>query len=135
MSRFHLSTIVSLVLMACAALFASGTPAQAAFEAGWNKAPDLGTEYPAFSGLQPVDVRITIALIVRAGIGLLGIVVLVIFLYAGFTWMTAGGNDEKITEAKGWMYGAIVGLIIIFLAFAIVTFVINVITGATLETT
>src|SRR4051812_12438581 len=44
------------------------------------------------------DIRLTIASIIRVAMGLLGIVAVVIILIGGFTWMTAGGNDEKVGE-------------------------------------
>ena len=40
--------------------------------------------------------------------------------------MTAGGNEDKIGEAKSLIIAGIVGLIIILAAFAIVTFVIDI---------
>lgn len=87
--------------------------------------PDLGIEYPEYAGMSNVDVRITIARIIRVAMGLIGIVLVLIVLYGGFLWMTAGGNDDKISEAKKWIYSGVVGLAIILSAYAIATFVIN----------
>ena len=46
-------------------------------------------------------------------------------LIGGFQWMTAAGNEEKVEKAKKIISAAIVGLIIILLAWAIVNFVIG----------
>jgi len=46
-------------------------------------------------------------------------------------WMTAGGNDEKIEKAKKLISAAVIGLIIVLLAWAIVIFVIGVTNNAT----
>jgi len=46
-------------------------------------------------------------------------------LYAGFQWMTAGGNEDKVSSAKKIISAAVVGLIIILLAWAIVNFVLK----------
>jgi hypothetical protein len=54
----------------------------------------------------------------------LGVVAVVIIIYAGFMWMTAGGNDEKVGKAKKTLMAGLIGLVIILLAYAIATFVI-----------
>jgi hypothetical protein len=82
-------------------------------------------------GLANTDVRVTVARIIRVAMGLLGIIAVVIILIGGFTWMTAGGNDEKVGEAKKWIFSGIIGLAIILSAYAIATFVINQLVSAT----
>lgn len=82
-------------------------------------------------GLADTDIRVTIARIIRVAMGLLGIVAVVIILIGGFTWMTAGGNDEKVAEAKKWIFAGIIGLAIILSAFAIASFVIESLVSAT----
>ena len=96
--------------------------------------PDLGIEYPGYSGLRDTDIRITVAKIIRVAMGLLGIVAVVIILIGGFTWMTAGGNEEKVAEAKKWIFAGIIGLAIILSAFAIANFVITQLVTATTDT-
>jgi len=44
--------------------------------------------------------------------------------------MTAAGNEENIASAKKTIAAGIVGLIIIFFAYAIVMFVFNIVGGA-----
>ena len=58
-------------------------------------------------------------------LGFLGSIAVVLVVVAGFKWMTAGGNEDKIAESKKLMTAAAVGLVIILLAFAITNFVIN----------
>ena len=69
------------------------------------------------------DIRETAARIINIGLGLLGIIMVGLILYAGFLYMTAVGNDEQITTAKKYITNAIIGLVIILSAFAIVQFV------------
>ena len=94
-------------------------------------AESLGIEYGNYTGLTGGDVRTTIANVIRIAMSLLGIVAVVIILIGGFTWMTAGGNDEKIGEAKKWIFAGVIGLAIILSAYAIATFVINSLVSAT----
>ncbi len=86
---------------------------------------ELGLQYPSSTGLSSTDVRVTVARIIRVAMGLLGIVAVVIILIGGFTWMTAGGNSEKVDQAKQWIFAGIIGLAIILSAYAIASFVIN----------
>lgn len=89
-------------------------------------------------GLQPVadtiilpqqDIRVLIANIIRGVLGVIGIVSIAIIAWAGWRWMSSGGDESKIEEAKKTMVNWGIGLLIILLAFAIVTFIINSILG------
>lgn len=82
-------------------------------------------------GLGTNDIRVTVASIINVFMGLLGIVAVVIVLYGGFTWMTAGGNEEKTTQARQMIVAGIIGLAIILSAYAIARFVINSLVTAT----
>ena len=53
----------------------------------------------------------------------LGIFFLVITIYSGFQWMTAGGNEEKVKIARTRAFNAIIGLIIVMAAYAITFFI------------
>jgi len=63
--------------------------------------------------------------IIKVVLSLLGLVAVVLIIVGGFQWMASGGNEEKIKGAKKLMGAAMVGLIIIVLAYAIATFVIS----------
>lgn len=81
-------------------------------------------------GLGEQDIRITIAKIIRAILGFLGIIAVITIIYAGFTWMLSGGNEEKISKAKLILKNAAIGLIIILASFGIVSFIIGQIIGS-----
>ena len=63
-------------------------------------------------------------------LGFLGIIVFGLFLIAGFTYATAGGDEAKTKKAVSTMTNAVIGLIILFFAFSatnlIVGFALNV---------
>lgn len=54
-----------------------------------------------------------------------GIVGVIVIMFAGFAFITAGGDSGKITTAKQTITYTVVGLVVIFLARAIVIFVVN----------
>ena len=53
----------------------------------------------------------------------LGVIFLTQVIIAGISWMTAQGNEEKITKAKQNLYHSIIGLLIVMAAYAIVNYV------------
>jgi hypothetical protein len=85
-------------------------------------------------GLTSADIRLVVAKIIRTALGLLGIVALVLMLYAGYLWMTAGGNEDQIDTAKKFLLNSAIGLVIILSAYAIASFVISKLVGATTGT-
>ena len=91
----------------------------------------LGLEYGESLGLGSRDIRDTIATIIRTALGLLGIVAVVIIIMGGFTWMTAGGNDEKVEEAKKRLIQGVIGLAIVLASYALASYVISQLIGAT----
>lgn len=71
------------------------------------------------------NIFVFIGRLIQVFFGILGVVAVIIIMYAGFIWMTASGDPNKVATAKKILTNAIIGLIIIFMAFAIVTFVIG----------
>lgn len=87
---------------------------------------DFGTGYLGAANLPQTDARTVVINLINTLLGVLGIVFLLLVLYGGFLWMTAGGNDDRASQGRKIIGNGIVGLIIIFLAFAITTFVFTI---------
>lgn len=85
----------------------------------------IGLEPVSQSGLTKQDPRIVITRIVNVALQFLGIIAVLIMLYAGFTWMTAGGNEEKVAIAKKTLFAAVGGLIIIMVSYSISVYVLT----------
>jgi heme/copper-type cytochrome/quinol oxidase subunit 2 len=77
------------------------------------------------------DPRRIIARIINTAMMFLGIIAVVIILLGGFKWMTAAGNDEKVSEAKNLMGAGVIGLVIILASWGIASFVLNQLINAT----
>jgi hypothetical protein len=54
-----------------------------------------------------------VGMVIRTILSLLGVIFISYTVYAGFLWMTAAGNDEKIDQAKKILRNGVIGLIII----------------------
>ena len=71
------------------------------------------------------DLTETIGKLINAALGLLGIVFLLLTLYAGWLWMTAAGDPKATGKARDILITAVVGLVILLSAYAISNFVID----------
>ena len=58
-------------------------------------------------------------------LGLVGVVLLIMFIYGGVLYATSAGNEEKVETGKKVMLYAIIGVVIIALSFALTRYVID----------
>ena len=71
--------------------------------------------------------------IINAALGISGSLALVMFIWGGFLWLTAAGKPERIKSGQNTLLWAVIGLVVIFGAYAIVNFVITQAAGVTVE--
>lgn len=83
------------------------------------------------TGMVEKDPREIIANIINVILGFLGLIAVILILIGGFKWMTAGGNEDQVAEAKKWIYSGVVGLLIILASYAIATFVLSQLSSVT----
>lgn len=83
------------------------------------------------AGLGTAPVAVVISDIIKVFLSFLGVIFIVLIVYAGFMWMTAAGAEDKITKAKTTLAAAIIGLAIILAAYAITYYAIDQIIEAT----
>lgn len=79
--------------------------------------------------LGSADIRVIVARIINVFLGILGVIALVLVIYGGFLWMTAGGSPEQVEKAKKVLINATIGLAIILASWAITWFIFNVLLG------
>jgi len=108
------------------AKYCPGTPCTS-YKASGNP---LTTKDSGHGGLSIVDISGRAA---KGAVGVVGAAVFVMVVIGGIQWLTAQGNDEKIAKAKKTLVWAILGLAVIFLAYAIISYTIGGITKATLK--
>lgn len=94
-----------------------------------GKTGTSGLENPLGGGTGITDPRVIVGNVIKAGLGLVGSLALVVFILGGFTWVTAAGNEEKVKKGKDMFMWAVFGLAVVFLSYALVTFVIGALTG------
>lgn len=77
------------------------------------------------------SLQTTVGNVINVALSLLGIVAVVIILRGGFIWMTAGGDSGKVDTARNSIFAGVIGIAIIFSAWAITTFVLDSLYDAT----
>jgi len=77
------------------------------------------------AGFTYTDPRVLIGNIIKAALGLIGIVFVVIVIYGGFLWMTSKGEQDKVKEAKNWIINGAIGIAIILASYAITAFIVS----------
>ncbi len=103
----------------------------------------LQTVVPAFAqpvidGNEKVDLRppgmfgidLDINTVVRFAINALFFIAilaaLIWLIWGGIKWIVSGGDKEKVSEARGQIIAAIIGLILVILAYVILNFVLEI---------
>ncbi|MCD4762300.1 pilin [bacterium] len=86
--------------------------------------PSLGglkkvQEKSGFSVATEYTVSTIIGKIIAGFLGLLGTIFIALMLYGGYNWMTAAGDEAKVTKAKNTIRRAIIGLVITVGSYAI----------------
>ena len=89
---------------------------------GANEGSGFGKVVPGQTYRDPRDLARNIINII---LGFLGIIAVIIILLAGFQWMTAGGEEEKVSEARQRLIQGAIGLVLILAAWIIAYFVID----------
>ena len=81
------------------------------------------------TGVPRSDVRDYIGVVIETALGIVSLLFLILMVYAGFTWMTARGEQDKIDKAKKTIIAAIIGLALIVGGYAITRLVVGTIGG------
>ena len=84
--------------------------------------PDVGGNF------DENDLRERVITIIQFILGFLGLIAIVIIIYGGFIYMTAAGNDERVSKARATITAGLIGLLIIVLAYGLTSFVVSIVT-------
>lgn len=63
--------------------------------------------------------------VIRTFLGVVGIIALIMFVYGGVLWLVSAGNAERLQRGKDIFVWSIVGIVIIFSSYAIVSFILE----------
>lgn len=69
------------------------------------------------------DIRYKVVKIINLILSFLGILCLILIVFAGFKWMTAGGSEDQVKSAQAILKNAVIGLVIILLSWSVTIFI------------
>lgn len=78
----------------------------------------------AFGNDKPDDIRLTIVRFIMISLSVIGVIFVILLVFAGFKYMTAAGNEDKIKDSLKQITQAVIGLVIILSAWSISYFIL-----------
>jgi len=73
------------------------------------------------------DPRVMAIKIIQIMLAFVAIICLFLIIYAGFTWMTAGGEEEKVNKAKKTIKYALSGVVVIIFSYYLLEWVVKIV--------
>jgi magnesium-transporting ATPase (P-type) len=91
-----------------------------------NKLEEVGSGANGpYAAATETSVATIVGTVISAALSLLGVIFIILIVIAGYGWMTAGGNEEKVSKATARIKTAIIGLVVTLAAYAIWFFISN----------
>ena len=118
--------LISFAAVICLVLLPVAVGAQLNADNTGLKRAQAGTGLP--SGCENQGAECVVGIISRViGVALafVSLILFVIFIYAGFLWMTSGGSEDNVKKAQTMIKNAVMGLVVITLSYIITTFVLE----------
>ncbi|MFH1187267.1 MAG: hypothetical protein V1688_00205 [bacterium] len=119
---FIICAIVSL------SIFTNAVYASIIEDVGSRMSPVKNVYGGDYGEIKPAKV---VSQIISYVLSFLGVIFICLIIYAGFLWMTASGDSEQITKAKGILINAVIGVIIILSAYIITSYILTRLGSAT----
>lgn len=92
---------------------------------------DTNGTLQSYTQLGEQDPATIVFTIVNTALIFLGTITLILVIVAGFLWLTAAGEEEKIKKAKDIMKGATLGLVVVLGSYGLAQYLFTAIRIAT----
>jgi ABC-type uncharacterized transport system permease subunit len=76
-----------------------------------------------------IDINTFVARIINYVLSMVGSIALILFIYGGLLWMTAGGSAAKVDKGKKVIVWSVIGMGIVFFSYMIVRFTMQQVVG------
>ena len=126
--KILLITTLSLAALFIAANFSlAADPATAGCTIEGNPAREIcKLENPLQNG---TEVTAIIGTIIKAALGIVGALTLLMLVWGGFQWLTSAGNPEKVKMGTQTMVWAIIGVLLVFASYLLLSTFTDYLTG------
>ena len=125
MKKLLISTALSSLLLLPFLVFAGNTAGDNTAGNPSSQTVSLTNPLCPTGGANCVTPQSLIGRVINGVLGVVGSLALLMFVYGGFTWMLSGGNSTAIERGKNILIWAAIGLVVIFMSYALVNFVIE----------
>lgn len=85
--------------------------------------------FAASAGLQDTSLGFVVARVIFMFLAILGLIFVGLITYAGYNWLSARGNEEKVRKAQDTLRQATWGLVIVLAAYSISYFILAYLLG------
>lgn len=86
---------------------------------------ELDEQFGADAGIATDDLPSFVSTMIRWILGIIGVLLVALFVYGGVLYATSAGNEDRVETGKRVMIYAIIGTVIVFAAFVVSDFVIS----------
>jgi hypothetical protein len=85
----------------------------------------IGTKICAKTATGQECVQSVLGSVIKTAMGIVGSIALLMAVWGGFLWLTSMGNETKVEQGKKTLIWAILGLVLIFGAYALTTYIFS----------
>ena len=83
------------------------------------------------AGLGGKNIYQIVGSLIKTARNIIGLIAICLVIYGGFKWMTAGGSEENVEEAKKILYSGAIGMVVIFSAYGLTKLVLDALSSST----
>ncbi|MFA5128260.1 MAG: pilin [Patescibacteria group bacterium] len=117
--------IASGVMLFTTLVFAASVSAADIGFGSGGMAADIASKAGYDTAQTSTSLSQTVGGIIRAVLSVIGVLFLGLTIFAGFMWMTASGNEDKVTKAKSILTSSVIGLVIVVASYGITALVFS----------
>ncbi|MBT4153148.1 MAG: hypothetical protein HOE53_00700 [Candidatus Magasanikbacteria bacterium] len=110
--------VIALSLMLTTLMFA---PVLA--QGNLNNASSLLKRSAGQAGVQQESPDVIVGTVINTFLTTVGLIFLLLMIYAGYLWMTARGEEAQVDKAKKIISNSLIGIVVVLSAFAITTLI------------
>lgn len=104
-----------------------------AIDLGENLVKDAAVDAGYAAATTDTTFAETLGTVIKVALSFVGIIFLLLMVYAGFLWMTARGESDQVDKAKKIITQSIIGLAITVGAYSITAFIVPAILARTAQ--
>ena len=88
-----------------------------------NNASSLLKRSAGQAGVQQESPDVIVGTVINTFLTTVGLIFLLLMIYAGYLWMTARGEEAQVDKAKKIISNSLIGIVVVLSAFAITTLI------------